>query len=123
MPCEECGSTEHKDYRTCPKWRREGIREHFDKYELIARALGIEKLKVLVPATREEIVEALKTDYNLNNIPLGKWDAQHARVLYLVRTCKNEMFRANHARFWSLGDTVCVLKHVAKHHIAGVERP
>ena len=85
-------------------------REHFEKFDAIAKAIGIPALEKVVPATKLEITEALKTDRNLNNIPLVRWDKKD----YIVRRMA---FKAGF-EFWSLSYTVCVLKHVAREYIA-----
>ena len=85
-------------------------REHFEKFDDIAKRIGVVKLEKLVPATKQQIVEALKTDPHLNNIPLIKWDRKDPVVRKMA-------FRSGF-KTWSLSYTVCVLKHVAAHYIA-----
>jgi hypothetical protein len=96
--------------------------EHFDKYERLARAISVNALKQLVPFSRERIVEALKTDSAMNNLPLYQWDAFYGSVRELVARAGGSK-KIGEVGGWSLGNTVCVLKHVARHHIAGVPRP
>ena len=85
-------------------------KEHFDKYDALARKLGLSALAALVPVNRDRILKAMTGERELNNVPLDLWDGQ---------------FRATHQlaikaglRAWSLGENVCVLKHVARHYIA-----
>lgn len=92
-----------------------GMWEHYAKYEDVAQKLGVAALTRLVPASRKEIAQCLETDWHLNNIPLTRWDALDGSVRGLAA-------RAGH-RSWSISQTVCVLKHVAKHHIAGAPAP
>jgi hypothetical protein len=81
--------------------------EHAKKYDDLAKRIGIERLKELVPASPGKIRKALERgDKHLNTISLRKWDAaaQGIRVPGLSL---------------SLSDKVCALKHVAKWHLAG----
>ena len=79
---------------------------HQEKYGAIVEAIGLNTCKYYIPATKEEIVEALKTDKHLNNIPIKKWDDQH------------EYFKKHFVRIGinliSLANTVCVLKEAAR---------
>lgn len=84
------------------------MNEHFEKYEAMAQAIGIDKLVNMVPFTQGEVRTALANgDTHLNSLPLRKWDAMHMWV---------RMSAAPHYRTWPLSYTVCVLKHVAEHH-------
>lgn len=81
-----------------------GAVEHAKKYEDLARQIGIEELKALVPATPERIRKALERgDAHLNTIPLRHWDAA-AMKLDLRK------------RGLSLAEGVSLLKHVAQWH-------
>lgn len=100
------------------KWAQ----EHFDKYERLAQAIGIDRLRRIVPFSKAEIVEALKTDEAMNNLRLRVWDTCDSWVREKVRAAGGSA-KIGETGGWSLGNTVCVLKHVARHHIAGVPRP
>ena len=121
--------------------RQQMDQEHYNKYEGAARALGVAGLKqtVLCVASAEEIRRALTADKNLNNIPLGKWDNMHESVRHSMRNCSRAAW-LKHAytlfkgygdpeilsgkmRVWSLSDTVCTLKHVARYYIAEATPP
>jgi hypothetical protein len=87
-------------------------REHFEKYDAIARQIGINRLIIHVPATKERILQALANDdRHLNTIPLPNWDRQHDKTMALARGFG--------IKVWALCETVCVLKHVARHYITG----
>lgn len=78
--------------------------EHAKKYEDLAKEIGIELLKKLIPASPEKIRKALSSgDKHLNSIPLRKWDVAGLSIL---------------RKGMSMADKVCVLKHVAKWHYA-----
>lgn len=79
---------------------------HREKYSAIVNAIGLGTCVHYIPATKEEVVEALKTDEYLNNIPIKKWDDQHWFI-------KQELFRIG-INAISLSDTVCVLKEAAR---------
>lgn len=49
-------------------------REHFKKYEALARKIGIDALLTLMPVDRETMVVRLAADVHLNNVPLTMWD-------------------------------------------------
>lgn len=97
---------------------------HFWQYEALAQAIGIVPLKAHVEAIAKRerpdddaavYLRAMwDTDPHLNNVPLHLWDAQHRTVQFIARHV---------TRSWSLGHTVCVLKHVAKYHVANVAPP
>src|SRR3989337_4345772 len=78
--------------------------EHAQKHELLARKIGIDRLKDLVPASPEKIRKALeKGDKYLNRIP--------------IRRCEAAVL-AIQGPGLSQSDKVCALKHVAKWHYA-----
>lgn len=78
--------------------------EYAKKYEELARKIGIDELKNLIPASREKVRKALERgDKHLNTIPLRKWDA--AGVVLRIPGL-------------SLSEKVGVLKHVAMWHYA-----
>lgn len=80
----------------------QGAIEHAKKYEELARKVGIEGLKKLIPASPEKIRHSLEHgDPHLNWIPLRKWDA----ASYFIREPGI-----------SLSEKVCLLKHVARWH-------
>ena len=71
----------------------------------MAEILGIENLRKLLPAPIQEIQLALLKDEHLNSIPLPLWDNMDSIVRKLAYA---------KGLPWSLSDTVCVLKEVAK---------
>jgi hypothetical protein len=89
-------------------------KEHVEKYEALAQALGIEALRELIPASPFEVLEAERIGWALNAIPLHKWDAQQDAVIALARAAGMES--------WSLAMSVCVLKHVARFHYREYQR-
>ncbi len=77
---------------------------HAEKYDEVARKIGIDFLKTLIPASSARIRKALeKGDKHLNTIPLRKWDAAADNI---------------RASGLSLSEKVCALKHVATWHYA-----
>ena len=80
--------------------------EHAKKYDALARQIGIDILKELIPASPEKIRKAIeKGDTYLNSIPLRKWDQASAHI-YLP------------GKNLSLSERVCALKHVARWYFA-----
>lgn len=78
--------------------------EHARKYDDLAKKIGIEKIKSLIPVSSAKVRQALERgDRHLNSISLRKWD-QAALNLSLRE------------RGLTLSEGVCVLKHVAKWH-------
>ena len=98
--------------------RKRQKREHYDRYESIAQSIGIARLINLVPYDKE----LLSNGYNSGDIhfndctSLFNWDMQHGMVSMLVG-------RMLFKRSWSLCDTVCVLKHVARYYIVCADIP
>lgn len=117
---------------------------HEQKYDELARWLGIDALLKLVPFSYDAVQRALaEGDKHLNTLPLKRWDAQHGVPPGEVQrcpTCKQVIAQQGRdegvwglirlrlrqerrhggvrKRFaWSLSDTVCVLKHAAKFHL------
>lgn len=77
---------------------------HARKYDALARAIGIDALRALVPASREKVRKALERgDHSLITIPLRKWDAAGAKIPMPGL---------------SMAEKVSLLKHVAKWHYA-----
>ena len=76
---------------------------HQDYYCWLADSIGV--TVEMLPATVEQIREALKTDEHLNNIPLIRWDNRDMIIRPMAYT---------HRLPWALSDTVCTLKAVAK---------
>jgi hypothetical protein len=98
--------------------------EHYQKYEALAQKLGIEKLKTAVMFALglcchadpvAYLREQLRLDRALNRIPLRQWDAQEPRVRALLRRAGGGVM--------SSCESVCVLKHVATHHVVGESAP
>ena len=89
--------------------RKKQKNEHRERYEKIAQKVGLKVLAKLVPAKRGQIIEALEHDEHLNSIALWKWDMLHYPVMVLVRKAFPKIC-------WSISGSVCLLKHVAKHH-------
>lgn len=80
--------------------------EHARKYDLLAKKIGVEKIKSLIPVSSAKVRSALERgDKHLNTISLRKWD--NAALNLSLRE-----------RGLSLSEGVCVLKHVAKWHYA-----
>lgn len=78
--------------------------EHAKKYDELAKKIGIERLRELIPASPEKVRKALASgDKYLNSIPLRKWDAAAMSIP---------------ERGLSLSEKVCALKHVATWHYA-----
>lgn len=72
---------------------------HTEHYLWLADSLGITER--LLPVSIETIRDS--QDENLNDIPLQLWDARHGIVRGIARGLA-----------WSLSDTVCTLKAVAR---------
>ncbi len=77
---------------------------HAEYHEWLADSLGITMWHVPVDVER---IRA-STDKHLNDIPLKRWDAMDG----LVRDQARRNFGSPFS--WSLSDTVCVLKAVAR---------
>ena len=116
-----------------PKQELEGARAHYQEFETLAQKIGIGKLVRAVPADETEIRSVLSQgDKHLNLIPLFRWDmaaigtGERARATY--GWGRPEDYRALPGNIFygmglSLADRVCVLKHVARHHIAKEPSP
>lgn len=98
---------------------------HYQKYEILASRIGIQALKRVLPASAKEIITALeKDDHHLNTIPLAKWD-KAAGYISGLENYSDGPTRLSFAGPWSspdahnlsLAERVCVLKHVARHHL------
>lgn len=88
-------------------------RDHFAKYENLAQMIGVTAIMRMLRdhgITAARVQEAYAVDRHLNSIPLGEWDGLH-QILGRGR------------RNWSLSQSVCLAKHVARHHLAGIPRP
>lgn len=107
-------------------WRNAGAVEHAQKYEQIAQSIGVGVLLALLPerATPARVKAALGAgDEHLNTIPLSSWDMAAG---YVHREVRNELHGPDNVptpaplrgRSLSLAERVCVLKHVARYHLA-----
>ncbi len=84
-------------------------KEHFDKYNELFIAKG--KPELYIPATKEEIIEALNNgDEHLNTIPLIKWDN--------AASCVGWTRKEGDKLYSSLAEKVCLLKHYAIYKVA-----
>lgn len=89
----------------------EGVKmSHNEKYEAIVNAIGLERCIQYLPASKEKIIQSLKTDEHLNNIPLKLWDEQHTAF-------KHQFLRIG-INVLSLSGTVCTLKCAARMYAA-----
>ena len=91
--------------------------EHYQKYEALAQRLGVHQLMRYVPFSKNTLAKSFAIDpyFNDNLTRLRYWDACHWLVVSLVRNSGGGV--------WSLSDSVCVLKHVARYHILHVMPP
>ncbi len=96
-----------------------------DYYMAIARAIDLPTLQACVRhmASADQLCGALATDPDLNSIPLVKWDRQDPAVRALVAHDATPVMAVSWSRrstlapgtfCWSLSDTVCTLKAVAR---------
>jgi len=85
--------------------------EHYKKFKRLARALGLKTLLAFLDSANisaELIHTCLVTDKYLNNIPLKNWERIHPSVQALAYATLH--------RAWTLPDSICVMKHVARYH-------
>jgi hypothetical protein len=129
--------------------REQQAREHFEKYDKLAQWLGVAELQALVPFSQERVNAALASgDEHLNTLSLAAWDRQHGTIPgEAAKRCPCchqvlpqeeqprgvwDLVRAAIKRdkttgslplcnAWSLSDTVCVLKHVARYYPRAIE--
>lgn len=81
--------------------------QHFTKYENLFKLKGMQFL----PFSKKEIEAALNSgDENLNTLPLRKWDMAAHRVGWTNKK--------DGKSYKTLAEQVCLLKHIAKYHIA-----
>jgi hypothetical protein len=75
------------------------VENHSEKYTAVVEAIGLGRLVMYIPATKEEIKDALENgEGSLNEIPLAKWD----RVAAFGMPCSS-----------TLAERVCTLKQAA----------
>lgn len=98
------------------------LKEHpdYEEYlDAVIAKIGLEKLKPCLPVELAKVREALKTDRNLNNIPLDLWD--HACGFYTTGSGRcipiHSLFRSlieqNFHQSISCAGSVAILKHAA----------
>jgi hypothetical protein len=102
----------------------DGTISHDAYYLTLVDIIGREAIETLVLkriADVGHIRTCLKTDVHLNNIPLRLWDALDTAVQRLARKQWTELRpimwpEGNTAGkfYWSLSDSVCILKAAAK---------
>ena len=98
--------------------RKKQKRAHYDKYDGLAQSIGIDRLMRLVPYDSKLLINGYNSgDVHFNDCTkLSHWDMQHGNVALLAS-------RAFGRVSWSLCDTVCVLKHVARYYIVCADIP
>lgn len=95
---------------------------------MIDKLGGADAVWKCVPFTLEEIQEAIKTDKNLNNLPMSAWDAAGGWFPYIARGGHQD-FRAiwsplrglllgNGITCFSPSECVCLLKECARRKVA-----
>lgn len=84
--------------------------KHFEKFDAIAKRIGLHTLRAIVPFRDEKLEKAIADgDECFNTLDLKSWDEQD---WYVRQLAFGVGFKS-----WSLSDTVCVLKHVARHYL------
>lgn len=87
---------------------------HFDKYDKLAKLIGIKLIQSHIPFSSKQIQNALQNgDKYLNTLPLHVWDKMHESISFYGASA---LKRNGKPPVWSLCETVCVLKHVARHY-------
>lgn len=93
-----------------------GTMTHQAYYMRIAESIGLRGLVAVVEGIepdRAKLRAYLEGDRHLNNIPLDTWDRRHGTVTRMAHRC------ATPWRVWTLSDSVCILKAVARHMVEG----
>lgn len=96
------------NYGQGDNWQVEGARLHHEYYTWLADFVGatVADLPVSLDRLRES------TDRHFNDIPLKLWDERHGAMRYLAK-------RAGVEAGWSLMETTCALKALARRAIGG----
>jgi len=102
--------------------RQRRRREHFEKYDALAKQLGLGQLIDKVYHLKFQVEKALRDgDHHLNTIPLRSWDylagVEPTQFDHRVGDVKHEGVWRGQQRL-SIAQRVCVLKHVARHYVA-----
>lgn len=97
-------------------------KEHYEKFSSYVNKFSHALLETMIPATKEEIEKCiLEGDIHLNKIPLYKWEGyshEYNPIRRTSYTCPASIILSKTISI-SISETVCVLKHFAKYHIAG----
>lgn len=99
--------------RRTPEEEAEGTRKHREKYGRLVALLGADRLRPLLPPVRRPWSELIAGDVHLNNVPLAEWDARDPGVRSILRHSP-AAYEAIGRGGWSLSDSVCVLKELAR---------
>lgn len=83
---------------------------HDELYTKVVNGIGLALCEIHMPASIEDIRDALAEDPHLNNIKLEKWDRMHPSF--------RSAFRCIGVNVLSLSDTVCTLKQAARMLVA-----
>lgn len=97
---------------------------HAKKYEALAQRIGIDALRALLPDPLRIRAALAAGDQHLNTINLAVWDRAAGCAPFVTY---GTWPRLSFAYPWtpavagglSLAERVCVLKHVATHHLEG----
>lgn len=84
---------------------------HDELYGTVVNAIGLDRCLDYVPVEPEKLSALYEEDEHFNNVPLKKWDDQHAMFKY--------QFGKVGINIISLSDTVCTLKTAARMYVKG----
>lgn len=94
-----------------------------EKYGKVVDLIGLENLKPLMPEDIETLAKKYEKDNNLNNIPIGRWDAiagysafvdKSGRQLYRSgNSSLKSLLQKNSINEYSPAQLVCILKEAA----------
>lgn len=97
---------------------------HHDYYLAVADAIGRNVIERLVHciADRDRLRREVERDKHLNGIPLARWDGMHEAVVLAVQQRGSEVMAVSWSGqlltpktiYWSMSESVCVLKAVAR---------
>jgi len=112
-------------WKTNEEVEKQVRKEHFEKYEVLCRKIGVGKLVDRIYHLKFQVEKALREgDRYLNTIPLCSWDHLAG---YVDHGCGGiQKINVYDEGIWnghrlSLGERVCVLKHVAREYVAEIE--
>lgn len=93
-----------------------------EKYDRMIDLLGYDRVKLCLPFSDEELIEAYKKDKHFNNLPMKNWDLMSGFIceqgkVTPFKSLLTSLYRDHNITHYSNAEGVCLLKHCARRRL------